>query len=266
MCRVYGVTRGGYYTWKHRKACSRSLKDKRLLSEIEQLFENSRGTYGSPRIHQALLSKGYRLGAKRIARIMRENGLRARSARIYRSNPGQHHFYNSIPNEQLKVVADKPNQVWVGDVTYLHIGKTRRFLAVVMDKCSRRIIGWSLSSKRDVKLTLSSLNRAVHHRRPNSGVVFHTDRGIEYGGFKFRKRIAKLGFIQSMNRPRIMNDNAHMESFFHSFKSDCYHARKFKNESELRRLIESYIPFYNNERIHSSIGNISPVQFEKQLC
>lgn len=265
MCSLYGVTRGGYYAWKRRGQCLRRKEDEQLLESIKRIFIMSRQTYGSPRIQRQLQAEGYSVSTKRIARIMRENGIRARSACLYRPNPGHHEFCTNIANKQLNEVADRPNRVWVADVTYLRVGNAWRFLAVVMDKCSRRIIGWSLSARRDIKLTLSALNRAVHHRRPNAGVIFHTDRGIEYGGFAFRKRIARLGFTQSMNRPRRMNDNAHMESFFHSFKSDCYHARQFKTESELRRTIESYIPFYNNDRLHSAIGYISPVQFERQI-
>ncbi len=147
---------------------------------------------------------------------MREAGLRARAAKLYRANPGLHGFYTSMPNRQLDRLATGPDQVWVGDIPYLHVAGAWRYLAVVMDRYSRRIVGWSLGPYKDARLTLAALDRAVFNRRPRPGIVFHTDRGIEYAAYAFRRRLAGLGFVQSMNRPGTMADNAHMESFFHS--------------------------------------------------
>lgn len=170
--------------------------------------------------------------------------------------------YTSIPNRQLGVIADRADRVWVGDITYLKVGGQWRYLAIVIDKYSRRVVGWSLGRHKDVALTLASLNRAVFHRRPGPGVIFHTDRGIEYAGYAFRDRLTQLGFVQSMNRPGKLTDNAHMESFFHSMKSDVVHGVVFEQEKELQKMMRSYIPFYNQKRLHSSLGYLSPVQYE----
>jgi len=193
---------------------------------------------------------------------MRERGLKARSAKLYHANPGSHAFFASIPNRQLDVIADRPDRVWAGDITYLKVDRQWHYLAIVMDKYSRRVIGWSLGRRKDVSLTLASLNRAVFHRRPGPGVIFHTDRGIEYAGYGFRERLAQLGFVQSMNRPGELTDNAHLESFFHSMKSDVIHGVVFEQEKALQKIVRSYVPFYNQRRLHSSLGYLSPVQYE----
>ena len=193
---------------------------------------------------------------------MREASLRARAAKLYRRIPGLHAFFTSIPNRQLDRLATAPDQVWVGDITYLKAAGTWRYLAVVMDRYSRRIIGWSLGAYEDARLTLAAFNRAVFKRRPRSGVVFHSDRGVEYAAYAFRDRLAALGFVQSMNRPREITDNAHMESFFHSMKSDVVHGVRFADHAELERLVRSYIPYYNGVRLHSGIGYHSPIDYE----
>jgi transposase InsO family protein len=271
MYRSLKVTRCGYYAWKKRDNNRYAIQDELLKPEIKSIFEKSRGTYGSPRILQALRQEGIRTSGKRVARLMRELGLRARSVRVYRREPGRHKYFTSVPNRLRKCDAILPNQAWVGDITYVRSGGKKNqwsFLAVVMDRCSRKIIGWAMSSKRDVHLTLKSLNSAVKNRKLKKaeGLIFHSDRGNEYGAHIFRKRLKQLGIIQSMNRPRRMTDNANMESFFHSFKSDCYHQARFSNYRQLRAAIKKYLPFYNQERIHSSIGYLSPVQFEANLC
>jgi transposase InsO family protein len=197
---------------------------------------------------------------------MRKNALKARVSKLYRSNPGHHAFYASIPNEQLEKIATSPDQVWVGDVTYLRVGNVWRYLAVVMDKYSRRVIGWSMGKARDTNLTIAALNRAVFNRKRASGVIFHTDRGIEYAGYAFRERLGELGFMQSMNRPGAMTDNAHIESFFHSMKSDTIHGKIFNNDRAIKKEIKSYMPFYNHVRIHSSLGYIPPAKYELQTA
>jgi putative transposase len=256
------VTPSGYYAWRRRGESARRRQDRRLLGAIRTIFEQSRGTYGSPRIHRALVASGRRVSRRRVERLMREAGLRARAAKLYRRVPGLHGFFRSIPNRQLDRLATAPDQVWVGDITYLKVAGAWRYLAVVMDRYSRRIIGWSLGATKDARLTLAAFNRAVFHRRPRPGVIFHSDRGVEYAAYAFRKRLAALGFVQSMNRPREITDNAHMESFFHSMKSDVVHGARFGDNTELVSVLRSYIPYYNGVRLHSGIGYSSPVAYE----
>lgn len=262
MCRLYGVTRGGYYAWRQRGHSNRAQEDEVLRLEVRQIFEKSHGIYGSPRIQEALAEADKRHSRKRIARLMAEEGLEGRCMRIYRSNAGQHRFFQNIEKQCLDQ-ATGPDQVWVGDVTYLNVAGKWRFLAVVMDWYSRKILGWSLGNRRTVALTVRALNQAYYNRRPSGQVVFHSDRGMEYVGNAFRNRIDKLGFIQSINRPGCMNDNARMESFFGSMKSEWLHGLKFDSDEVLRTRIRSYIPFYNYERLHSSLGYRSPVEFEE---
>ena len=264
MCALYRVTRAGYYAWQRRDDSARRQQDRRLTVQIQALFDRSRGTYGSPRIHRALAHAKIRISRRRVARLMREAGLRARAVKLYRRIPGLHGFFTSIPNRQLDRVATTPDQVWVGDITYVKIAGVWRYLAVVMDRYSRRVIGWSLGATRDARLTLAALNRAVRNRRPRPGLIFHSDRGIEYAAYAFRDRLAALGFVQSMNRPREITDNAHMESFFHSMKSDTIDGFTFTTAAELSQLLRSYIPYYNGVRLHSGIGYRSPIDYEAQ--
>jgi transposase InsO family protein len=178
MCALYGVTRAGYYAWRRRSESRRRQQDRGLLVQIQALFDRSRGTHGSPRIHHALATVGVRISRRRVARLMRENGLRARARNLYRRIPGLHAFFASIPNRHLDRLATAPDQVWVGDITYLKVGGAWRYLAIVMDRYSRRILGWSFAATKDVRLTLAALNHAVRKRRPRPGVIFHSDRGV----------------------------------------------------------------------------------------
>jgi putative transposase len=264
MCRLYGVTRAGYYAWRRRGDSAHRRRDRSLLDPIRAIFAQSRGTYGSPRIHRALRAVGLRVSRRRVERLMREAGLRARAAKLYRANPGLHGFFTSIPNRQLDRMATSPDQVWVGDITYLKVGTAWCYLAVVMDRYSRRVVGWSLGASRDARLTLAALNRAVLNRRPLPGLLFHSDRGIEYAAYAFRRRLAVLGLVQSMNRPGEIADNAHMESFFHSMKSDVVHGISFASEDDLGRVLRSYLPYYNAVRLHSGLDYRSPIDYEAQ--
>jgi putative transposase len=236
------------------------------MQTIDRLHRDSRCTYGSPRITRALRQGGYRVSEKRVARLMRQHHVKARCATLYRAHPGAHAFYLSVPNRQLTCLATQRNHVWVGDVTYLKVAEQWHYLATVMDKCSRRIVGWSLGITRDVRLTLQALDRAVAARRPRAGLIFHTDRGIEYAAYGFRARLARLSFVQGMNRPQHMNDNGHMESFFHSMKADAIHGIRFNRIEDLRNTVRRYIAFYNETRLHSSLNYVPPATFEKQLA
>jgi transposase InsO family protein len=264
MCRVYGVTRAGYYAWRSRERSARERQNEALTDQIRSVHMKSRGTYGSPRVHQALRGKGHCVGKHRVARLMRAHGIKARVATIRYTSPGMQRHYTSIPNAQLDTKLKTPDQVWVGDITYLKVGGIYRYLAVVMDKYSRRVVGWSYGPRKDVKLTLEALNRAVRRRRPGAGVVFHTDRGIEYSAGAFKARLAELGFTQSMNRPGKVTDNAFIESFFHSMKSEIYHGLRFDEDGQMRTALREYMPFYNGARIHSSLNYVSPATFERQ--
>jgi transposase InsO family protein len=194
---------------------------------------------------------------------MRRHQIRARAAKIYRRNPGLHVFFEKIPKQRLKVLSGNPNAVWVGDITYLKLGASWRYLATVMDRCTRRVIGWSLGPMKNVKLTLQALDRAVHCCHPRPGLIFHSDRGTEYAGYVFRDRLAELGIVQSMNER--MNDNAYMESFYHSMKSDVIHGVTFESERQMCRVVREYISFYNQRRLHSSIGYVAPAVYEQNL-
>jgi transposase InsO family protein len=202
----------------------------------------------------------------RIARLMHEHGIKARVAKLRYTNPALVRYFAQIPNRQLALPVTGPDQVWVGDITYLKVGSLWRYLAVVLDKYSRRVLGWSFGKHKDVRLTLRALNRALAQRRPKAGLVFHTDRGIEYAAQAFKDRLAELKITQSMNRPGKVTDNAYIESFFHSLKTDVVHGVRFAEDREVQAVVRSYIPFYNTARLHSSLNYVSPATYEKQLA
>ena len=254
LCARYGVSRAAFYAWRRRGASDRALRDQALLRRIELIFRASDGTYGSPRIHAALREAGERVSEKRVARLMKERGLIARAGYIYRRAQGVRHFFAQIPNRVLDRQITGQDQVWVGDVTYLQCAGRWRYLAVIMDLHSRRIIGWRYGYQRDLNLTLGALNQAVAHRKPSPGLIFHSDRGIEYTQFAYQARLAALGIVQSAKRATGFGDNAFIESFFHSMKSDVIRGLRFQNDALLIDTIKRYIRRYNAHRLHSSLG------------
>ena len=266
LCHRYGVTRAGYYAWCQRAPSARSRRDDKLMKRVRAIFEASAGTYGSPRIHFSLREAGFKVGRKRVARLMRKGLLKARSAHIYRRTPGTHRFFGSIPNRVLELKTTAPGQLWVGDVTYLKSAGRWRYLAVVLDRHSRRVLGWSLGLRRDVKLTLDALNRALLRRRLQPGLIFHSDRGVEYSAYAFRTRLAAVGITQSQKRPREICDNAFAESFFHSMKSDVIHGRIFEDDLSLTVVVCRYLRRYNLTRRHSSLGFLSPIHYERNAA
>jgi transposase InsO family protein len=263
MCRVYGLSRQGFYAWRSRSPSARTRQDWHLASRVRALHTGSRGTYGSPRIHQMLRREGVRVGRKRVERLMRWMEIKGRSARIYQKKAKLLKYFSGIPNHSRGVELTRPDQVWLGDISYLKVGKRWSYLAVVLDKYSRRVVGWRYGPRKDLDLTMGAFNRAIAERKPSPGLIFHTDRGTEYGALAFRDRLNELGFVQSMNRPSAkMADNATMESFFHSMKADGVHGKKFKDGRSAAGFIRWYMPFYNSRRLHSSLGYMSPEEFE----
>lgn len=264
MCALMGVTRGGFYAWHRRQPSARAQADELLIEQVRQVHDKSRGYYGSPRVTGQLHREGVQVGRRRVARLMRLAGLQGRSARLYRrAKVGQRAFFASVPHRLHEQALRAPNQIWVGDVTYLKVAGQWRYLATVMDRHSRRIVGWSLGHRRDAALTSRALRQSARNRSPAPGLVFHSDRGVEYAAFEYRQQLRRLGILQSMNRPGKMNDNAHIESFFHSMKAEELYGKTFTDDEQLRRTLSSYIAFYNQQRLHSALRYLPPAVFEQ---
>jgi transposase InsO family protein len=265
LCRRYKVSRSGFYVWNSRGESRRRRNDEELSTVIARIHRESRGAYGSPRVHKELRHEGIRCSNKRVARLMREQGLRGRVSSLYRRSTGVHKFFEKTGNLRLEEpLPTRTDQIWVGDVTYLRLGERWRYLATVMDLFSRRIIGWTLARTRTTTVTLRALKRAIALRDPKPGLIFHSDRGIEYSAYAYQAFLHSRGIVPSMNRPRNCQDNAHMESFFHSLKAELTHQRTFTSEGQLSATLAGYIDrFYNCKRIHSSLGYHSPVEYER---
>lgn len=264
LCRHYRVSRSGYYAWTRRPESHQTKANRTLTAQIVQIHERTHGIYGSPRVWEALQQQRVHCGENRVARLMRAAGLTGRLVRVTRRQPGLQRFFHATDN--LRRLEPKPsgiNQQWVGDVTYLKAGGRPCFLAVVMDVYSRKIVGWRLGADRTVNLTARAMHQALRQRSFAPGLIFHSDRGIEYGAYRYRDVLTHHGIRPSMNRPRCCQDNAHMESFFHSMKAEWIRGRSFASITELEAALRAYMRFYNHRRLHSGIDYRTPEEYER---
>lgn len=258
----------GFYAWQNREASARELDDQQLLKKITEVYWESEGRYGSPRVFNALKAEGFAVGEKRVARLMRKTGLIARCMKIVKRTPNLKAFQRSGENLLLdSAMPTGVNQVWVGDITYIKLNHQWRYLATVMDLYSRRIIAWSLSDNRKAELTIRALRLALCKRNYPKGLIFHSDRGIEYLSNDYRNELKRFGIQQSFNRAYHSTDNAFMESFFHSLKGELIRGKVFKDDASLRAELANYINgFYNTVRLHSSIDYMSPIEYARRAA
>ena len=266
LCRALGVSRSGYYAWIRRPPSSRALVDAKLVPVIRACHARSRATYGSPRIHQDLRALDHRVSRKRVARLMRREGLCARPPRRYRVTTESGHKLPVAPNVVARNFnATGPNRVWVTDMTYVWTWEGWLFLAVIVDVFSRRVVGWSAADHLRTELPLEALGMALGLRRPEQGLVHHSDRGCQYASELYRAELAARGIVCSMSRVGDCWDNAVAESFFATLKAELIHRRPWPTKHEARLAIHDYIGgFYNPHRRHSSLGYLSPMDYEAQ--
>lgn len=264
LCEVLGVSRSGFHAWQHRPCSPRLRSDAHLATQVAAVHKRSRGTYGSPRVHAELKAKGVRVGKKRIARLMRENGIQARCKRRFRKTTDSKHTNPIAPNIVAReFVVPAPNQVWVTDVTAIWTLEGWLFLAAILDLYSRRVVGWSASVSNDTVLVLAALQAAVAARRPPAGLVHHSDRGSPYASEDYRTELSRHGLVASMSRKGDCWDNAVAESFFGTLKAELVDHEQYATYEAALRSIGEYIEnFYNIERRHSFLDYVNPIEFE----
>lgn len=265
LCRVLQVQRSGYYAWREREESARVTNDRLLAVEVAALFAESKKRYGSPRVHRELRKRGRRVCRHRVARLMREQRLRARARRKFvrttQSNPGLPTPPNLL---ERSFTAEAPNRVWVGDVTYLPTREGFLYLAVLLDLYSRRVVGWATSEHNDEALTLAALRVALDLRQPAPGLVHHSDRGTTYASGAYQDELAKHELVCSMSRKGDCWDNAVVESFFSTLDIECENGDMFASRAAARREVTEYIlGFYNPTRLHSTLGYRSPMEYER---
>jgi len=266
MGRVLGLSRSGYYAWLKRPESERSRRNRSLVSQIRRVHQRSRRTYGSPRVTDALREEGLPCSRHRVARLMRQEGIRAKTVRKFRATTDSKHHLPVAPNRLNREFAvSRPNVVWVSDITYIPTLEGWLYLAGVMDLYSRRLVGWAMSPRVDGELTLTALRQALGQRRPPAGLLHHSDQGRQYAAGDYQDLLRNYGLVGSMSRKGDCWDNAPMESFFGTLKQELVHHERFTTRDEAKAKIFEYIEmFYNRQRRHSSLGSQSPAEFERR--
>jgi putative transposase len=265
MCRVLSVSRSGYYAWRKRPVSPRKMANDIVLEKIKAAHRKSRQTYGSPRIQAELVAQGIRCGHNRVARLMRLNGLRAKQKRAFKVKTTDSNHHQPVAPNLLDqdFQTDQPDRKWLTDITYIATAEGWLYLAVVLDLYSRRIVGWAMSDRLERQLVIDALLMALQARRPPPGLLHHSDRGSQYASQEYQALLTKHQLRCSMSRAGNCYDNAPMESFFSTLKSELIHHRRYATRAEARADIFEFIEvFYNRLRRHSALAFQSPVMFE----
>lgn len=268
MCQAFEVSPSGYYDWRQRQAQpgQRVQEDQKLKQQVYQIHYDSRKTYGAPRICASLRESGQRHGRNRIGRLMREQHISGRQKRRFRvRTTDSNHAEPVAPNRlAAEPSPQRPNQIWTADITYVDTAQGCVYVAAILDLYSRRIVGWAVSSQINTALVLAALHMALRHRQPPAGLIFHSDRGVQYASLKYRQALAVAKMIASMSRRANCYDNAAMESFWSTLKLELIYRRTFADQAQVRQAVFDYIEvFYNRQRLHSALGYRTPAAFER---
>jgi putative transposase len=265
MCRVLKVSRAGYYAWCKRPASQHTQEDQRLGLQVAAIYRESRGRYGSPRVHAELRERGQRTGRKRVARLMQTAGLRAREHRRFRCTTDSRHGMAIKQNLlERRFTVPTPNRGWVTDITYVWTLQGWLYLAVILDLFSRRVVGWSLSERLERGIALDALKMALQDRQPPQGLLHHSDRGSQYASHEYQQLLAVHGIQSSMSRKGNCWDNAVAESFFATLKIELVYQSRWSTRTQARSELFEYIElFYNRQRRHSALGYLCPNEFER---
>jgi transposase InsO family protein len=268
MLRVLEVTASGYYVWRKNPGSDRKRENLRLVTQIKAVHEESRKTYGSPRIHAELCSRGIRCGKNRVARLMRQRGIQARHKRKFKATTDSNHqlpVYENRLNRSFDV--STPNTSWAADITYIWTHEGWLYLAVILDLFSRKIIGWSMSDGMEKQLVIDALLMALGQRKPGVGMLHHSDRGSQYASKEYQTLLRDARISCSMSRKANCWDNAVLESFFSTLKREWVQGKKYRTRSEAKADIFYYIEtWYNRKRRHSTLGYFSPVEYERRAA
>jgi transposase InsO family protein len=267
MCEVLNVSRSGYHNYVKRRFSLRESDDNIILEKIKEIHKSSRELYGSPRIYQELRRRGIKINKKRVVRIMREYGIRAKTKRKYKVTTNSNHSYRIVKDlvgQNFK--STELNKIWVSDITYITTKEGWLYLSCILDLYSRKIVGWHIDQRQSSSLVTTAIRNALSQRGKNPGIIFHSDRGSQYASKEVKDLLAANGIIQSMSRKGNCYDNAVMESFFHTLKTELIGFENFQTREEAKMKIFDYIEiYYNRQRIHSSIDYFAPVEYENNL-